>query len=162
MKYYEAFESSKMIYIVTEYCAGGELFDRLTASEDQSFSERETKQLMKKLFQAINHCHAHNIAHRDLKPENIMFKHKDGDLASEIKIIDFGLGQMVEHYEAKSTVGTPYYIAPEVIDRQYNQECDNWSLGVIMYILLSGYLPFSGQSAPEVFEKVKKADVKFK
>lgn len=92
-----------------------------------------------------------------------MFSKKGGDLGTEIKIIDFGLGQMLDHYEMKSTVGTPYYLAPEIISsKKYDKECDNWSLGVIMFILLSGYLPFFGNTAPEVFEKIKKCDYAFK
>ena len=97
-----------------------------------------------------------NIAHRDIKPENILIT-DSGDL----KLIDFGLSKQVKFKKMKTIVGTPYYIAPEVLDGKYGVKCDIWSLGVIMYILLSGYLPFSGSNAAEVFEKVKDADYKF-
>ena len=81
---------------------------------------------------------------------------------SEIKIIDFGLSKKKSGKASMDTVvGTPYYVAPEVLKGQYGQECDLWSLGVIMYILLSGCLPFSGSNAPEVFEKVKNASYTF-
>jgi calcium-dependent protein kinase len=116
---------------------------------------------MKKLISAINHCHANNIAHRDLKPENIMYVGKSDD--SEVKIIDFGLSKKKNSkgISMDTVVGTPYYVAPEVLKGMYGFECDMWSLGVIMYILLSGCLPFAGNNAPEVFEKVKSANYTF-
>lgn len=82
---------------------------------------------------------------------------------SEIKIIDFGLSKKKtgKVQSMDTVVGTPYYVAPEVLKGQYGYECDMWSLGVIMYILLSGCLPFSGSNAPEVFEKVKNANYTF-
>jgi calcium-dependent protein kinase len=94
---------------------------------------------MRKLFRAVNHCHANNIVHRDIKPENIMIG-KDG----EMKLIDFGLSKRntTKNSHLSSIAGTPYYMAPEVLDGDYNLKCDIWSLGVLMYTLLSGYLPF--------------------
>lgn len=82
---------------------------------------------------------------------------EDGDL----KLIDFGLSKQVKNQKMKTIVGTPYYVAPEVLQGKYNMKCDIWSLGVIMYILLSGYLPFAGDKANEVFEKVKTASYSF-
>lgn len=100
---------------------------------------------MKSLFLAVNHCHSNGIAHRDLKPENIMYSDE-----GYIKIIDFGLSLNILKGDKKekleSIVGTPYYVAPEVLDGMYGNECDCWSLGVIMYIILSGYLPFPGKT----------------
>ena len=94
---------------------------------------------MEKLVRAINHCHAQGIVHRDIKPENIMIGKDD-----EIKLIDFGLSHRVKYKTSsmQTIVGTPYYMAPEVLDGKYNFKCDVWSLGVLMYVLLSGYLPF--------------------
>lgn len=116
---------------------------------------------MFKLFLAINHCHTNNIAHRDLKPENIMYSSNEKD--ADIKIIDFGLSKQSKGKKDNlgTVVGTPYYVAPEVLDGNYGFECDCWSLGVIMYILLSGYLPFSGSTAGDVFKKVKDAKYSF-
>ena len=94
---------------------------------------------MEKLFRAINHCHASGVVHRDIKPENIMV-----DLDGELKFIDFGLSKKFSDHSKslKTVVGTPFYMAPEVIESKYNEKCDIWSLGVLMYVLLSGYLPF--------------------
>lgn len=103
------------------------------------FQEGEAAKIMKKLLRAISHCHASGVVHRDIKPENVMYG-RDG----EIKLIDFGLSKSVQSKNTQLTTiaGTPYYMAPEVIDGEYNSQCDVWSLGVLMYVLLSGYLPF--------------------
>jgi calcium-dependent protein kinase len=108
-------------------------------------------------LKAINHCHSLDVCHRDIKPENILL----GDNGS-LKLIDFGLSEQVKNNKKMSTiVGTPYYIAPEVLKGKYNDKCDIWSLGVIMYILLSGYLPFGGDGAAAVFEKVIEGKISF-
>ena len=139
MKHYETYEEKKYVYVVMEYCAGGELFDQIVNKEDQVFNESEACSIMEKLFRAINHCHASGVVHRDIKPENIMM-----DLDGELKFIDFGLSKKIADRSTtlKTIVGTPFYMAPEVIEGKYNQKCDLWSLGVLMYVLLSGYLPF--------------------
>lgn len=106
---------------------------------------------MDKLFRAINHCHANNIVHRDIKPENIMIGQDN-----EIKLIDFGLSKssVSKNQKLFTIAGTPYYMAPEVLNGNYNYKCDIWSLGVLMYVLLSGYLPFQGENRNEVFDKI--------
>lgn len=103
------------------------------------FSENEAASIMKKLIRAVNHCHASGVVHRDIKPENIMFG-ADG----ELKLIDFGLSRRVsDKYTTMNTIaGTPFYMAPEVLDGEYNSQCDIWSLGVLLYVLVCGYLPF--------------------
>lgn len=121
---------------------------------------------MRKLFLAINHCHSNNIIHRDLKPENIMISSPQSEefQTSDIKIIDFGLGRVYNRHKEgllTAVVGTSYYVAPEVLEGKYGFECDCWSLGVIMYVLLSGHLPFPGRDNAEVFIRIKGASVKF-
>jgi serine/threonine protein kinase len=122
---------------------------------------------MKKLILAVNHCHSNGIVHRDLKPENIMYvespdpEHQELD---DIKVIDFGLSKILKNpFEGhmKTLVGTPYYVAPEVLDGYYGTEGDCWSLGVILYSLLSGCLPFFGENPFEVFDKIRAATVNF-
>ena len=90
MKLIEYFEDSKNFYLITELCAGGELFDKII--EKEFFTETEAAKCFKKLLQGLNYCHSNKIAHRDLKPENFLYETKDAD--SDIKIIDFGLSKM--------------------------------------------------------------------
>ncbi len=95
---------------------------------------------MEKLFSALSHMHAQGVTHRDIKPENIMLTSKD-----EIKLIDFGLSKRhAKGQQLKTIAGTPYYMAPEVLEGNYNDKCDSWSMGVLLYVFMSGYLPFQG------------------
>lgn len=105
---------------------------------------------MKKLFGACNHMHSQKVVHRDIKPENIMVQGED-----ELKLIDFGLSKRQEgNKKLKTIAGTPYYMAPEVLEGQYDSKCDTWSLGVLLYVFMSGYLPFQGENRNEVFYKI--------
>lgn len=142
-----------------EMCSGGELYDRI--EKKGKFSEKESAFLMYKLFHAINHLHISNIAHRDLKPENCLFDTKRDD--AEVKLVDFGLASKFTKEKGMSTVvGTPYYVAPEIINGHYGPECDIWSLGVILHTMLVGYPPFRGENKAEIFKKVLKAKYSLK
>jgi len=112
---------------------------------------------MKKLFGALHHMHSQKVVHRDIKPENIMLAAND-----ELKLIDFGLSKRQEgNKKLKTIAGTPYYMAPEVLDGQYDSKCDTWSLGVLLYVFMSGYLPFQGENRNEVFYKIQNAKYHF-
>lgn len=105
------------------------------------------------MLSAINYCHKRNIVHRDLKPENLLLD-KDGD-TPKVTIIDFGTaGTYEEGKKLSAKFGTPYYIAPEVLKKSYDQKCDLWSCGVILYILLAGYPPFNGQTDDQIIQAV--------
>ena len=165
VKYHETYEDEKNIYFVMEYCSGGDLYDRITNMET-TFTEEETALIMEKLFLAINHCHYNGVVHRDIKPENIMYS--SSQPKSEVKLIDFGLAKVVHQSELhkqdlklETVVGTPYYVAPEVLLGDYSKSCDIWSLGVIMYLLLSGELPFGGDNTPEIFKNLRKGQANF-
>ena len=128
-----------------EYCTGGELIDRIL--ENGYLSESEARNIMIKIFSAVTHLHEKKITHRDLKPENLLFASNDHE--SEIKLIDFGLARSFGgsgNNSLTSIVGTPHYVAPEVLSGKYDYRCDYWSLGVILYILLSSIPPFDGDS----------------
>ena len=115
---------------------------------------------MKQVLSCINYCHKANIVHRDLKPENILLEqNKEFD---QIKIIDFGTSLVFDpNRNLDEKLGTPYYIAPEVLNKNYNNKCDIWSAGVITYILLSGSPPFNGQSDQDIMKKVREGTFSF-
>mmetsp|Transcript_25268 Transcript_25268/g.53650 ORF Transcript_25268/g.53650 Transcript_25268/m.53650 type:complete len:586 (+) Transcript_25268:137-1894(+) len=159
IKLIEVHEDQKYLHLVTELCTGGELFDRIiekTQSDEGHFSERDAANIVRCILDAIAYCHdVKGIVHRDLKPENFLFSTPDEDAV--IKIIDFGLSR---HDDMKSgimntKVGTPYYVAPEVLNREYTKNCDVWSIGVITYILLCGYPPFYGDTDNQIFDSVR-------
>ena len=138
VKYYETYIDEKYIYLVMEYIGGGELFDKIATQKNQVFSELMAKDYMKKLLGACHHMHSQGIVHRDIKPENIMLS-----LNGELKLIDFGLSKRQDGSKKLKTIaGTPYYMAPEVINGNYDSKVDIWSLGVLLYVFMSGYLPF--------------------
>ncbi len=149
---YEFFEDEKRYYLVTEICKGGELFDEVL--QRGKFSERDAAVLLKQVLSCVNYCHKNNIVHRDLKPENILLEqNKEFD---QIKIIDFGTSLVYDPSKPlDEKLGTPYYIAPEVLNKSYNSKCDIWSVGVITYILLSGQPPFNGESDKDIMKKVR-------
>lgn len=154
----DVFEDSKYLHLVTELCTGGELFDRIiakTQSAEGHFSEHDAALLVHNILDAIQYCHEKGIVHRDLKPENFLFLTEAED--SPVKIIDFGLSRHNDANQGimKTKVGTPYYVAPEVLRREYTKSCDIWSIGVISYILLCGYPPFYGDSDAEIFDSVR-------
>ncbi|MES1919365.1 hypothetical protein MHBO_001211 [Bonamia ostreae] len=141
-----------------ELCEGGELFDRILAKG--SYSEKDAAFVLKQAVEGINYLHNQKIAHLDLKPDNFLFVNKDEK--SKLKIIDFGMSSVVEkHKYLKKLVGTPYYVAPEVLRGQYTESCDIWSVGIIMFVLLYGYPPFysdpnNHNSEQKIFEQIKK------
>ena len=152
LKLYEVFEDDKRYYLVTEECKGGELFDQI--AEKAQFSEKEAATIIQQILQALAYCHDLGIVHRDLKPENALI---DKEMNNTLKIIDFGTAIKFDKEKEllKTPHGTSYYIAPEVIAKSYNEKCDVWSIGVMLYILLSGLPPFNGREDEEIMENVK-------
>ena len=157
IKLYEIYENDNYIYLVMELCTGGELFDRIIQKTEQgkTFTEKEVANIFYQMMSAINYCHSNKIVHRDLKPENLLLATQDEN--SPIKVIDFGMSRIFNDKQAMfDKVGTAYYISPEVLDGFYDEKCDIWSAGVILYILLCGYPPFNGNDDDEIFESIKK------
>ena len=130
--------------------------------EKERFSEAEARDVIAPIFDALIYCHALGIVHRDIKPENLLFNRRDFNRAV-IKVSDFGLARFVDEEKlATTTCGTPGYVAPEVLEqRPYNQSCDFWSVGVVLFILLSGGPPFYNPDQFEMFEKIKQAEYSF-
>jgi len=114
---------------------------------------------MKQLLSAVAYCHNKQIVHRDLKPENLLLVKPD---SFDIKVIDFGLSRtFTPEKNMYSKMGTPFYIAPEVLKKKYNEKCDIWSCGVILYILLCGNPPFNGKNDQAIFDSIALGYVSF-
>jgi len=151
ISYYEAYEDEKYFHIVMELCNGGDLMDRLALTG--AMNEADAVTLTQQMLTALNHLHGLNICHRDLKPENFLFFSKD--LTSQLKLIDFGMSISVRPSRELTTfVGTPYYLAPEVLQGNYSLECDVWSLGVILFLMLCAAQPFDGDDMAEIFYRI--------
>eukprot|EP00357_Protocruzia_adherens_P006319 CAMPEP_0114990346 /NCGR_PEP_ID=MMETSP0216-20121206/10739_1 /TAXON_ID=223996 /ORGANISM="Protocruzia adherens, Strain Boccale" /LENGTH=483 /DNA_ID=CAMNT_0002353499 /DNA_START=1089 /DNA_END=2540 /DNA_ORIENTATION=- len=158
IRFYETYNDEKYLHIVMEHCSGGELFERII--DQGRLDERFAANIMSQILSGLNHCHQNQVAHRDLKPENFLFESDDPD--AQIKIIDFGLSSKFGRKEGMDTIlGTPTYIAPEVLDGNYTSACDVWSVGVILYVMLCGYPPFHGNSTAELFRHIKAANYNF-
>ena len=155
LKIFEFYSSKESYSIVTELCQGGELFQEII--DRGPFDENYSAYVMFQILSAINYCHKMKIIHRDLKPENILIIERDSNGMPRIKIADVGTSKIVEkgHVQRK-LVGSSYYIAPEVLKKHYDEKCDLWSCGVIMYILLSGRPPFPGDNDREIMDNVAK------
>jgi len=151
-----AYEDSVAVHMVMELCRGGELFDRIV--ERGHYSERKAAHLAKVILGVVQTCHSLGVMHRDLKPENFLFVNDDED--SPLKAIDFGLSMFLKPGENfTDVVGSPYYIAPEVLNKNYGPEADIWSAGVMIYVLLSGSAPFWGETEEEIFNEVLEGEL---
>ena len=161
IRYYETYTDDKFFHIVMEYLSGGDLLSGLSKKKYDIISEKKICSIINKLLSAISHIHSLGIVHRDLKPDNILFEKED--ITSDIKIIDFGVSRQsyTKNDDLTSIVGTPYYVAPEVLSGKYDKKVDVWSIGIIMYVLLTGRPPFNGSSKSELFEKIKTKDIPY-
>ena len=139
-------------YIVTEYYPGGELFDVI--EQKKRFTERETSYIIYQILLAVRYCHYMKIVHRDIKPENILIVGQENSGLLRVKLIDFGTAKVFSGSKNKHLVGSSYYVSPEVLKRQYDESCDLWSIGVIMYIMLVGFPPFNGIDDSEILRNV--------
>lgn len=160
IKLYDIYEDDEEVHLVTEFWSGGELFEFITNQD--CLDEHKTAKIFEQILHSILYCHKNAICHRDLKPENFMFESKDPN--SNLKLIDFGMATSyfliddmgdMNYTKMNSTVGTAYFMAPEIFYGNYSQAWDLWSAGVILYIMLCGWPPFDGNSEQEVLEAVK-------
>lgn len=142
------YETKDKIYIVMEMLKGGELFERIVGRP--RFNEEDTAKLLRPLLESVAYMHDLGIVHRDLKPENILC----GENLEDLKIADFGLSKMIMPTEKmEQACGTLSYVAPEVLtNKGYGKEADLWSVGVIMFLLLCGKLPFDGENAEDIIK----------
>ena len=146
--------------MVMEYCVGGELFDHISAKH--ALSEREACRIFHEIVTGVEYCHRKNVVHRDLKLENILMSDTDG----KIKIADFGLSNTSIVGRSMGTAcGTPSYLAPEQIERDGNHHvgppADLWSMGVILYAMVAGFLPFEAKGTAALYKKILGRDFSF-
>jgi len=160
IRLYDVFDEKKHYYLVTEMMNGGELFDRIV--EKEYYNEKDARDVSKILFDAIAYCHKQNVAHRDLKPENLLLAEKTN--GTRIKIADFGFAKVATSSNClKTQCGTPSYVAPEILKGElYGTQADNWSLGVILFTLLGGYLPFDASTSRALYRKIRNGEYEFK
>ena len=159
IKFYESFHDNCFFHIVMELCKGKEIMYQL--GNYFFLEEKKVTKIIFKVLLAIAHCHNMGVTHRDLKPENILFDSLKKD--AEIKLIDFGLSRKYDkEQKMHSILGTPYYVAPEVLKGEYDEKCDIWSIGAMTYLMLCGEPPFNGNSNNEIFKKIVKENFKFK
>jgi calcium-dependent protein kinase len=164
---YDLYSDNKFYYMITELCAGGELFDYIASLE--YFYEPTAATYMKQILSAVMYMHDNGVVHRDLKVETLLFStEKPG---STLRLIDFGESVRLDYDKdgkpkpLTEIIGTvnfiflinpkPYYIAPEVLKQNYSEKCDVWSCGVLMYICLCGYPPFNGNNDDQILNSVK-------
>lgn len=151
---YEIIETPRQLYLITEYCSGGELFDHIVASG--RVKEKEACRFFHQILGGVEQIHKMSVVHRDLKPENLLL-----DDHKNIKIVDFGLSNTFQEGQLlKTACGSPCYAAPEMIagQRYVPSRCDVWSCGVILFALVCGYLPFEDQNTANLYRKILNAD----
>jgi len=166
VKLFQTFQDSRYVYLVLEMCQGGEVFDRII--QEKHFTEKDAATVMQQVFQGINYTHSVDIVHRDLKPENVMLLNKGPIKGNTVKVIDYGIAAEWKGNLLVTKNGTLDYMAPELVDllthksQGYGKELDVWSCGVILYVLLSGMLPFKGKNDQESFQKITQGVVSWK
>ncbi len=160
VKIIEFYSTPKAYYIITDFCSCGELYNQIK----HQYTENQLAVLFYQVFSGLNYLHSKNIVHRDLKLENILISEIEKDKETNekyfwVKIIDFGTAKIFEkNKNEKAVVGSSYYIAPEVLHKNYNEKCDTWSVGVILYMLIVGRAPFDGQNDEEILENIEKGE----
>ena len=160
VKIIEFYSTPKAYYIITDFCSCGELYNQIKLQ----YTENQLAVLFYQVLSGLCYLHDKNIVHRDLKLENILISEIEKDnITNEkyfwVKIIDFGTAKIFEkNKNEKAVVGSSYYIAPEVLHKNYNEKCDTWSIGVILYMLIVGKAPFDGQNDEEIIENIEKGE----
>lgn len=155
VKIYDYFITSTQIQIIMEFCPHGELFKLFNTKKP--LSEKQAAFIIYQLLSSVTYCHAVNIIHRDLKPENILITDEKEYIS--IKVVDFGTAKIVGNNEKmKLFTGSCYYVAPEVLRKNYDGRCDVWSVGVILYMLLTFTPPFTGKSDEDIYKAILKGE----
>ena len=166
VKLFEYFSDNDKYYLITEYCKGGDLSE-LIIKNNKKLSELSAAYIMYQIFRALIYCHnTHHLVHRDIKPENIVVfrqNNADEDLY-DVKLIDFGISKIFNKLEKNNdnkVKGSLNYIAPECLHNKYDEKCDIWSCGVILYILVIGKNPFNGKDKDEILSNIEQGNYTF-
>ncbi|GAA6050743.1 hypothetical protein NBRC10513_004255 [Rhodotorula toruloides] len=158
---WDYFETQNNLYLVTDLCQGGELFDRICAKS--YFLEEDAAKLVRTVMGAVEYLHSHGIVHRDIKPENLLYRSKDED--SDLLLADFGLSKVMDDQQFSAlttTCGTPGYMAPEIFKKLgHGKPVDIWAMGVVTYFLLCGYTPFDRDNQVDEIQAICNADYAF-
>lgn len=158
LKLFEVYEDDDYFFLVLELVEGLELFDKIV--DRGNYSEKDAANIVKQILEAVKYLHDEDIVHRDLKPENLLSA-GEGE-AEVVKVADFGFAKNFGEEKLVTSCGSPGYVAPEVLtEDSYTNAVDMWSVGVIIYILLSGYPPFYDESPPKIFKKITEAKYDF-
>eukprot|EP00535_Pseudo-nitzschia_heimii_P013383 CAMPEP_0197200068 /NCGR_PEP_ID=MMETSP1423-20130617/34206_1 /TAXON_ID=476441 /ORGANISM="Pseudo-nitzschia heimii, Strain UNC1101" /LENGTH=1327 /DNA_ID=CAMNT_0042653941 /DNA_START=677 /DNA_END=4660 /DNA_ORIENTATION=+ len=155
-------KKKSLCHLVVELMEGGELFDRIIAKK--AFTEREARDSIRCVLEALKYMHDRRVVHRDLKPENLLLKSRDKSKLTPVKLADFGFAKLIKSKNGcRSLCGTPGYLAPEILERfpSYDVQCDMWSVGAILFLLLGGYLPFDDENEEKVFDRTRNAKYDF-
>ncbi|EPS69943.1 hypothetical protein M569_04820 [Genlisea aurea] len=149
------YEDSESFYLVMELCSGGRLLDQM--AHEGLYSEQKAAVIIKDLMLAVRYCHEMGVVHRDIKPENILLTS-----SGQMKLADFGLAvRILDGQSLTGIVGSPAYVAPEVLSGSYSEKVDIWSAGVLLHALLVAVLPFRGDSLEAIFDAIKKEKLDF-
>ena len=164
VKLFEYFSDDDKYYLITEYCRGGDLFDLI--KKKKRFSEMSAAYIMYQIFHALIYCHkVHHLIHRDIKPENIVIfrQNYDGEELYDVKLIDFGISQIFnrENNNEKKVKGSLCYISPEVLKCKFDEKCDIWSCGVLLYMIVIGTYPFNGKDKSEIINNILHGNYSF-
>lgn len=156
VKFIETYDDVKFMYIVMECCDQGDILKYF--SEPSNQTDEKLANVIMQIVEALAHLHSKGIAHRDIKPENLLFNNKN-----QVKIIDFGLSvqNMNEPKDSNTIAGTRHYVSPEAINGMCGTQGDMWSLGVVMYQLVFGIYPFSGERMSDLYSSIKFNDLTF-
>ena len=158
IKFIDFYVEPTFYYLIMEYVPGGELFTRIKQKE--YYNERDARDIIYCILSAIKYCHDINIVHRDLKPENLLLATGTDD--TNVKIADFGFSIVAESNDITSPVGTLSYVAPEILKCiPYGKPVDMWAIGVISYILLGGYPPFTDKNEDKLMDKIENGVFEF-
>jgi calcium-dependent protein kinase len=156
VKYYETYEDEYYIHIVMEYLHGEDLFKLICAKKNQNFTEKDIAEILSCLLKALSYIHNQGIVHRDIKPENILFSTVNNN--NSLKLIDFGLSTHLKS-DSRFRVGSPFYMSPEIIKGEFSFKSDLWSVGVILFVMLTGKFPFNGKTNEDVFNEINNKSI---